>query len=343
VTADDRGGARRPVDFHVFLLAGQHPGASHADALAAAARHAITAEDAGFAGAWIAEHHFLPYGVCPSAVAFAAHLLGRTTCITVGTAAAIMSNRHPVALGEEAVLLDELSGGRFSLGVARGGPWVDLEVFGTGLSRYGQGLAESLDVLLNWLSGKESVAAPGPLFRFRPVDVVPRPRRRIPVYVAATSSDTIDIAAQRGLPVLLGMQATDADKAALLARYADTTTRHGHDPAGVEHASAHLAHVEHDDATAADVVRRALPGLLAGTRRYVRIDGSAPAHRDLHAYTEHLIAIGAVGSPDTCRRRLADSAAATGVRHQLLMVEAAGDPTLVAANINRLAKTLLST
>jgi hypothetical protein len=91
------------------------------------------------------------------------------------------------------------------------------------------------------------------------------------------------------------------------------------------------------------VVRRALPELPAGTRRYVRIDNSTPAHRDLHAYTEHLIAIGDVGSPDTCRRRLADSAAATGVRHQLLMVEAAGDPTLVASNINRLAETLLST
>ena len=148
---------RRAVEHHVFLLAGQRPGTSHADTLAAAADYTLAAEHAGFAGAWIAEHHFIPYGVCPSAVAFAGHLLGRTTRLAVGTAAAILPNRHPVALAEEAVLLDELSGGRFRLGVARGGPWVDLEVFATGLDRYAEGFGESLDLLLRWLSGAPRV------------------------------------------------------------------------------------------------------------------------------------------------------------------------------------------
>ncbi len=338
MTAD--AAARRAVDHHVFLLAGQQLGTSHADTLQAATDHAIAAEHAGFAGAWMAEHHFIPYGVCPSAVAFAGHLLGRTRRIAVGTAAAILSNRHPVALAEEAVLLDELSGGRFRLGVARGGPWVDLEVFGTGLDRYTDGFAESLDLLLGWLSGAERVGADGATFRFRPVDVVPRPRRPIPTWVAATTTATVDAAARHGLPLLLGMHATDTEKADMLARWTGTAARHGHDPATVEHASAHLAHVEDDDDKAAHVVRQTLPGLLAGTRRYVRIDASPPAHRDLRAYTEHLIAIGAVGSPDTCRSRLLNSVAATGVRHQLLMVEAAGHPDLVAANIDRLAAVL---
>lgn len=341
MTADPWWRARRAVDVHVFLLAGQHPTASHAEALAAATRYAVAAERAGFAGAWIAEHHFLRYGVCPSAVAFAAHLLGLTDRITIGTAAAILPNRHPVALGEEAVLLDEVSGGRFALGVARGGPWVDLEVFGTGLERYRLGFPESLDLLLAWLSGAARIGADGERFRFRPVDVVPRPRRRVPVLVAATSTGTVDVAAERGLPLLLGMHATDAEKAGLLARYADTALRHGRDPAAVAHASASLAHVARDDGAAARVIREALPGLLAGTRDYVRIDGSAPSRRDLDAYAEHLIAIGAVGAPDTCRRRLAAGVAATGVRHLLLMVEAAGDPDAVTANIERLAETLL--
>ena len=326
---------------HVFLLAGQQPGMTHAQALAAAARHALTAEQAGYAGVWVAEHHFIPYGVCPSAVAFAAHLLGRTRRVTVGTAAAILSNRHPVALGEEAVLLDELSGSRFALGVARGGPWVDLEVFGTGLSAYQNGFDESLDLLLAWLSGTPRVGADGERFRFRPVDVVPRPRRPVPTWVAATSAGTVDAAARRGLPVLLGMHATDDEKATLLARYADTAARHGHDPTAVPHASAHLAQLGDDDEVAAHTVRRELPTLLAGTRRYVRIDGSPPAHRDLAAYAEHLIAIGAVGTPDTCRERLAATVHATGVRHLLLMVETAGRPELVTANITGLAAALL--
>ena len=114
--------ARPSLRVDVFLLAGQFPGTSHAQALHEAMSYALAAERAGFDGVWIAEHHFISYGTCPSALAFTAHLLGRTTRIRVGTAACILSNRHPVALAEEAVLLDELSGGRLDLGVARGGP-----------------------------------------------------------------------------------------------------------------------------------------------------------------------------------------------------------------------------
>ncbi len=100
------------------------------------------------------------------------------------TAACILSNRHPLALAEEAILLDELSGGRLDLGIARGGPWIDLDVFGTGLHRYHNGFAESVDLLLAWLSGTEKVGADGELFRFPPVAVVPAPGRPVGRVVA---------------------------------------------------------------------------------------------------------------------------------------------------------------
>ncbi|HTF12386.1 MAG TPA: LLM class flavin-dependent oxidoreductase [Asanoa sp.] len=325
---------------HLFLLAGQFPGMDHAAALSAALSYALAAERHGFAGVWMAEHHFISYGVCPSALAFAGHVLGRTSRLRVGTAACVLSNRHPVALAEEAALLDQLSGGRLALGVARGGPWVDLEVFGTGLDRYATGFAESLDLMRQWLSGVSTVAADGRHFRFRQVTVVPRPQRPPPIWVAATSPSTVETAAERGLPVLLGMHATDVEKATLLTRYRQTAARHGHEAAAPAHASAHLAQVAGSDEEAADIVRESLPALLEGTRQYVRIDGSPPAHRDLAGYTERLISIGAVGTPETCRQRLAASVAATGARHVLLMVEAAGDPDRVLRNIADLASAL---
>jgi alkanesulfonate monooxygenase SsuD/methylene tetrahydromethanopterin reductase-like flavin-dependent oxidoreductase (luciferase family) len=320
----------------VFLLAGRFPHQSDADALDAALRYGLAAEAHGYAGAWIAEHHFIPYGVCPSAVAFAGHLLGRTRRLRVGTAAAILSNRHPVALAEEAVLLDALSGGRLALGVGRGGPWVDLEVFGTGIGRYQSGFAESLDLLRDWLSGRTPIGWTGTNFSFRPVDVVPRPTRNVPLWIAATSEATADLAAARGLPLLLGMHATDADKTAMLERYARVAEGHGHDPSAVEHASAHLAYVADTDRAAVDAIREPLTALLRGTGRYVRIDGSSPPARDLDAYVSKLLDIHPVGSPATCRERLDGSAAATGVTHQLLMVEAAGDVERTVANIARL-------
>jgi len=304
---------------------------SHAQALRDAEAYAVAAERAGFDGVWIAEHHFISYGVCPSALAFAAHLLGRTTRIRVGTAACILSNRHPVALAEEAVLLDELSGGRLDLGVARGGPWIDLDVFGTGLPRYTHGFAESLDLLLAWLSGTEKVGAEGEFFRFPPVPVIPVPRRPVPVWIAATSEPTAALAAARGLPLLLGMHATAAEKRRLLDHYREQATS-GLLPA-VSHASAHVAYVADTLAEATDALRAAMPGWLATTAQYVRIDASAGPARDPHAYLEHLMDIHPVGPAELCVQRLTGTMAATGVRRLLLMVEGAGDRDKTLASL----------
>lgn len=260
-----------PVRVDAFLLAGQFPGVSHARALHDALSYALAAERAGFDGVWIAGHHFISYGACPSALTFAAHLLGRTTRIRVGTAACILSNRHPVALAEEAILLDELSGGRLDLGVARGGPWIDLDVFGTGLHRYQHGFAEALDLLLAWLSGAETVGADGEFFQFPPVAVVPAAHRPVPVWVAATGEHTAALAATRRLPLLLGMHATPDDKRRLIDHYGQATRGLPHASA-VGHASAHVAYVADTLTQAQHALRAAMPGWLSTTAQYLRID-----------------------------------------------------------------------
>jgi alkanesulfonate monooxygenase SsuD/methylene tetrahydromethanopterin reductase-like flavin-dependent oxidoreductase (luciferase family) len=283
----------------------------------------------------MAEHHFLAYGTCPSALTFAGYLLGRTTTLRVGTAACILSNRNPVALAEVAVLLDELSGGRLDLGVARGGPWIDLEVFGTGLNRYQHGFAESLDLLLNWLSGADTVGADGKIFRFPPVSVVPRPSRPVPVWVAATSPPTVALAADRGRPLLLGVNATTAEKRQLLDLY------DRNEPSGAAHASAHLAYVADTQSEAKAALRAAMPGWLATTTGYQRIDGSSGPSRDRQAYLEHLLDIHPVGPPQLCVRRLTETLRGTGVRRIMLMVEGTGDPTATFDNITRLGTQVI--
>jgi alkanesulfonate monooxygenase SsuD/methylene tetrahydromethanopterin reductase-like flavin-dependent oxidoreductase (luciferase family) len=155
------------------VLAAQFPGQGQQEPLLRAVRTAETVEEAGLDSVWLAEHHFVPYGVCPSAVTLAALLLGRTRRIGVGTAVSVLPNAHPVALGEQASLLHLVSGGRFTLGIGRGGPWVDLEVLGGGLEAYERDFPEALDLLLRWL-GEPRVGADGERYRFREVDVVPR-------------------------------------------------------------------------------------------------------------------------------------------------------------------------
>jgi alkanesulfonate monooxygenase SsuD/methylene tetrahydromethanopterin reductase-like flavin-dependent oxidoreductase (luciferase family) len=339
VTADASDGGRpgpAPVRADLFLLAGQFPGTSPAQALASTLTYARAAEQAGFTGVWIAEHHFGSYGSCPSALTLAGYLLGATTTLRVGTAACVLSSRHPVAVGEEAALLSEVSGGRLDLGVARGGPWVDLEVFGTGLARYQAGFPQSLDLLLAWLSGARKVSADSPQFRFRPVTVVPRPARPVPVWVAATSAETAALAAAAGLPLLLGMHDGTRGTRQLLDRYHAVA---GHDPA--PHARAHLAYVADTTRQARDTLRATMPGLLAAAGTSVRIDGTPGAARDPGQYLRQLMAIHPVGDPDLCARRLTDAIAGTGVRHVMLMVEGAGDAAATVENIARLGTQVI--
>jgi hypothetical protein len=79
-----------------------------------------------------------------------------------------------------------------------------------------------------------------------------------------------------------------------------------------------------------------MPGWLATTTGYVRIDSSSGPSRDPHAYLEHLLDIYPVGPPQLRARRLIETITATGVRQVLLMVEGAGNPTVTLDNITRL-------
>jgi alkanesulfonate monooxygenase SsuD/methylene tetrahydromethanopterin reductase-like flavin-dependent oxidoreductase (luciferase family) len=315
--------------FGVFLLAGRFPGQSDQDALRRASDAVGWAEEAGFDSAWIAEHHFMSYGVCPSAITFAAHVLARTSRITVGTAVTVLSTTHPVQLAEQATMVHQLSDGRLHLGIGRGGPWRDLEVFGTGIDRWEHGFADSLDLLLDCLTSA-SVSGTG-RFPFREVPMVPCPQQPPPVTVACTSPETASLAASRGLPMLLGMDLSADAKAVMIKSYLDA----GGGPAA--HIAAALAHVG-----PAEELRTAMPTWLGpGLEGYVTVDGRPRKRADPVAYTDKLIDLHPVGSPEECVARLRDSAERSGIDHFILMVDGCGIPEITRRTIRRLGEEVL--
>jgi len=363
-----------PIRTGVFLLAAQFPGQGHAEALDRAVSAALGAEEAGLDSVWLAEHHFVPYGVCPSAATLAALLLGRTQRIRVGTAVSVLPTQHPVSLGEQAALLHLTSGGRFTLGVGRGGPWVDLDVFGTGLEAYESGFAESLELLLRWLRSSR-VSADGPRYRFPEVAVVPRASeqplpfpapggfrgpeyagahtpagRRAdgpPVMVACTSLGTVRLAAQQGVPMLLGMHSGDEDKAAMVAAYRTAAREAGRNPDEIarieaEHMAAGVAQVEDSGTEARRVLLKSMPGWFNyGLSAHRTVDGRERRMRDPREYTELLCELHAVGTPQLCADRLAATAERTGVRRFALLVEGSGDREATLRNVERLGSEVL--
>lgn len=325
-------GYDRDVRFGIFLLAARYPGQDDAAALARTVEAAVAAERAGFDDVWLAEHHFMSYGVIPSATLMAGHILAMTRHVHVGTAVSVLSDQHPVALAEQAAMLSLLSGGRFRLGVGRGGPWRDLEVFGTGLRRYEEGFAESLDLLLAWLRS-ERLGWRGEHFSFREVPVVPRTDVPPPVSVACTSPATEAIAAERGLPMLLGMHVGDGEKAAAVAR---------HGVPGAPHISVHLAQVADTRDEAVRTLLDEMPRWLGpGLNGYVPVDDRPRPSRDPVAYTRRMCDLHPVGSPDDCAAALTATAERTGIRHLVLLVEAAGSHRATLENIARLGEQVL--
>lgn len=336
----------------IFLVAAGFPGRPQGRVLRDCVEAIEVAEEAGFDDAWIAEHHFMSYGVCPSAATLAAVALGRTRTIGVGTAVSVLSTQHPVALAEQAAMLHHLSGGRFTLGVGRGGPWVDLEVFGTGLARFERGFAESLDLLCRALEGR-TVSAEGEFFRFREVAMVPAASMR-PV-VACTSPETTRLAAGRGLPMLLGMHLDDAGKAAMLADYdaapppateagtevgteagADTTRR------AAPHMAAVVGHVADSTRAAVRELKAAMPRWLEpGLAGYVPVDGRRRPVRDVGEYVDFLTGVHPVGDADRCVETIRRTREVTGLEHLILMVEGAGEHARTLENIRRLGAEVL--
>ncbi len=355
------------------MLSARFPGEDDAAAVRRTVRAALLAEEVGFDEVWLAEHHFMSYGVVPSAITLAGHLLGRTRRIAVGTAVSVLSATHPVALAEQAALLALASDGRLRLGVGRGGPWRELEVLGTGLRRYEEGFGESLDLLLAWLRA-DRLGWSGDHFSFREVPVVPRAAQPPPVAVACTSPATETLAASRGLPMLLGMHVGDAEKAAAIRRHDAVLNEHGtsadphgygpahgsgapgsaYDPGpdrgrvgrGLEgargHVSVHLAQVGASREAAEELLAREMPQWLGpALEGYVPVDGRARSPRDALDYVRELCSMHPVGSTAECAVRIEATVAATGVRNLIFLVEGAGSEEATLANIRRLGAEVL--
>jgi alkanesulfonate monooxygenase SsuD/methylene tetrahydromethanopterin reductase-like flavin-dependent oxidoreductase (luciferase family) len=112
----------------LYALTNRSGDMSWGQVLEATRRHAIMADDLGFDGIWLGEHHFDADGVDASAnpIMLATDLAARTKRIRLGLAAIQLPLWHPVRLAEDLALLDHFSGGRLEPAFARG--IVDFEV-----------------------------------------------------------------------------------------------------------------------------------------------------------------------------------------------------------------------
>lgn len=212
--------------------------AGSVEELVATARRA---EELGYDTVLLRDHFVAePYGEQVAPLIGLAAVASATTRLRIGTLVLDNDYRHPVMLAKEAATLQQLSGGRFELGLGAGWLRVEYEAAGMAFDRAGVRvgrLEESVHVLKELFAGKE-VRFEGEHCRvdgvtnFPAVDVAPRvligagsPRM---LRLAGREADTVGILA-KALPSGTISDAMEERLSAAFATKADLVRAEGRD------------------------------------------------------------------------------------------------------------------
>ena len=165
---------------------------------------AVLAEKSGFDTVTIGHHHFMP-GNMSDPLTFLAAVAARTSTIRVGTGIFQLPVHNPVRVAEQVATIDQLSGGRVSLGVGLGWWPLEYEVQGSDFTQRGARMEEALQILkLLWT--EEDTSYDGRFWSFPELTVHPRPVQEPhpPLWVAGVADAAVDRAARLGDAWLCG-------------------------------------------------------------------------------------------------------------------------------------------
>jgi alkanesulfonate monooxygenase SsuD/methylene tetrahydromethanopterin reductase-like flavin-dependent oxidoreductase (luciferase family) len=128
----------------------------------------------GFYAYHLAEHHSTPLGMTPSPSVLLSAIAQRTRRLRFGPLVYTLSLYHPLRLVEEICMLDQMSRGRFQLGVGRGISPYELGFYGIDPKEAQARYAEALEVILAGLTHDE-IDHRGTFFRFDKVPMLLKP------------------------------------------------------------------------------------------------------------------------------------------------------------------------
>ena len=227
------------MKFGIFNYAMWHEAVSQESVYRGMVDQAVLADELGYTGYWIGEHHFTRHGIVGNSLTMAAYIAARTTRLRIGSAVVILPLHNPVRVAEEIAMVDILSKGRVDVGIGSGYQRLEFNGLGVDIAESRARFAENLDAMLAAWSTEPFIFNG----RFESwiderATVHPRPYQQPtpPIYIAISASpETIDFAASRGLRLLVGGP-TDLLGIApqVIERWQRSMRAHGYDPAGID-------------------------------------------------------------------------------------------------------------
>jgi len=164
----------------------------------------ITAEALGFDTVWLPEHHFSPEdGYNPNPLTMPAAIAARTKKIKIGTWVVLLPLHHALRIAEDAAVIDNLSNGRFHLGMGLGYRKEEYEAYGIDRRDRAGRMEEGLSVIRGVL-GDEPFSFEGRHYHVQNAEVFPKPvQRPFPLWVGARSTPAARRAARHDASLLL--------------------------------------------------------------------------------------------------------------------------------------------
>lgn len=182
------------------------------------------ADKAGIKYAWASEHHFLTdYSHLSDSESFMAFCAAKTENIHLGSGIFNITPpaNHPARIAERVAMLDHLSEGRFEFGTGRGSSTTEQRGFGiTDPELTREMVAESLpEIVRMWR--ETAYAFDGRFFSMPERNVLPKPYTdpHPPLWMAAGSPGTFELAARLGVGVLCFAFQPPQVLTPLIARY----------------------------------------------------------------------------------------------------------------------------
>ncbi|HTX07441.1 MAG TPA: LLM class flavin-dependent oxidoreductase [Solirubrobacteraceae bacterium] len=190
------------------------------------------ADELGFDGIYLAEHHFTAYNLTPSPNVLLAAIAQRTQRMRFGTMCNVLPFTQPLRIAEEFAMLDAISHGRVEVGLGRGVDEQEFVRYGIALDDARPMFLEGFELIMKaWT--QDTFTHEG---RFYPLvgecSIYPRPVQQPhpPLWITAVSPPTVEWAAERGIAITSGF-AQAQDIAKKFQHYREVAETFGHSPA----------------------------------------------------------------------------------------------------------------
>ena len=284
---------------------------------------------AGIWGYHLAEHHATPLGCASSPSLFLAAMAQRTRSLRFGPLVYLLPFYHPLRLIEEICMLDQMSGGRFQLGVGRGVSPFETQAYGLDFGQTGEIYHEAFQLILKGLASDE-LTFEGKHYQFRNVPMILHPVQRPhpPLWYGTTIPENADWPAANDVNIVtIALRPTGR---VITDRYRAVRGRLGKTNETPLMGMARHVVVADTDEQALAIARRAYPRWRNSFRWLFARHGTEPRITAIYPETfDGLAALdnGVAGSPKTVRDFIAAEIAATGANY-LLSWFAFGDMTL---------------